>query len=134
MGRYQAYLFVLSVVASSNAGIHIFNVVFTMGMSRFRCAVPGLENDTFTIQDETHAKLVDAAIPFDSHSGGYSRCTHFKTSLSDSTFSVGNFTSSDTETCTRWVYSTEMFTSSIVSEARTIFKSRAEKIGIILKL
>ncbi|GFR84862.1 solute carrier family 22 member 13 [Elysia marginata] len=138
MGRYQVYLFILAVVSSSNAGIHLFNVVFTVGMPQYRCAVPGLQNDTFDIQDDTHAKLTEASIPFDSGKGSYSRCTRYKSSLDldhNSTRQMQNATSFETESCTRWVYSTRVFASSIVSELnlvcdRQIYITHANMIGM----
>lgn len=134
MGRYQAFLLGLSVVASSNAGIHLFKVVFTMGMPRFRCAVPGLENDTFLLQDESHAHLVQAAIPFDADKGGYSRCSRYKTDQGQQ-LRGDNASSLETEACTRWVYSTEVFASSIVSQLnlvcdRQIYVSHANMIAM----
>ncbi|KAK3772967.1 hypothetical protein RRG08_012736 [Elysia crispata] len=122
MGRYQVYLCVLSIVACSNAGIHLFNIVFTMGMPRFRCAVPGLLNDTFTIQNEAHGRLVNATIPFDLAKGSYSKCNHYKTSLNLRTWETLNHTSLETQSCSRWL--------DLVCD-RQIFISHANMIGMV---
>ncbi|RUS82901.1 hypothetical protein EGW08_009324, partial [Elysia chlorotica] len=135
MGRYQVYLSVLCIVGCSNAGIHLFNVVFTMGMPQHRCAVPGLQNDTYRIQSEAHARLVNATIPFDPAKGSYSKCTHYKTEVGRFNWETLNMTSLETQSCSRWVYSTDMFASSIVSELnlvcdRQIFISHANMVGM----
>ncbi|KAK3704046.1 hypothetical protein RRG08_049003, partial [Elysia crispata] len=135
MGRYQVYLFILAIVACSNAGIHLFNIVFTMGMPRYRCAVPGLMNDTFDIQNEAHAQQINATIPFDSAKGSYSKCYHYLTRVDKSLEQTWNFTSPETQSCSRWVYSTDVFASSIVSElnlvcGRQIYMSHANMLGM----
>ncbi|GFO38187.1 organic cation transporter protein [Plakobranchus ocellatus] len=94
-----------------------------MGAPDFRCAVPGLQNDTFRVQDDAHSRWVNAAIPYDADKGTYSQCSHYKSNSDLSTWYLGqgheqteNVSSREKQKCSRWVYSTDVFASSIISE------------------
>ncbi|RUS88324.1 hypothetical protein EGW08_003895, partial [Elysia chlorotica] len=85
-----------------------------------RCAVPGLPNDTFNIQNEAHARLINATIPFDVDKASYSQCSRYKESVNQSTAHSTNMTLGETQSCSRWVYSTDVFSSSIISDLNLV--------------
>ncbi|GFR89934.1 organic cation transporter protein [Elysia marginata] len=120
MGIYQMRILFLGFLACAGEGLHLINTIFTMGAQEFRCAVPGLLNDTFNIQNEAHARLINATIPFDADKGSYSKCSHYKNGLYKSTLLAQNITLGDTQACSRWVYSTDVFKSSILSELNMV--------------
>ena len=80
----------------------------------FRCAIPGLNNDTYEIANENHAELVRKYIPLSSSSikDDYDKCNFNKNiSLDLSNENVLNLTK-----CNKWVYSKKYFEKTIVTE------------------
>ncbi|RUS90445.1 hypothetical protein EGW08_001786 [Elysia chlorotica] len=119
LGRYQKQIVFLAAVACATQSLHLLITIFAMGAQDFRCAVPGLDNDTFYIQNEAHQLLLNSSIPFDATKGTYSQCYRYK--FNQSSPEVGftgtlNMTSPNLEMCTKWVYSTDVFSTSIISE------------------
>ncbi|KAK3772878.1 hypothetical protein RRG08_024063 [Elysia crispata] len=91
-----------------------------MGAQDFRCAVPSFPNDTFSIQNEAHARLINATIPFDKEKDSISQCLQYKVSLDNSTAQSTNVTKAETQSCSRWVYSSDVFSSSFISELNLV--------------
>ena len=75
----------------------------------FRCAIPGLLNDTYEVQSNEHELLIERFIPKDS-SGTWSSC---KINFSRQNSSE-NVTS--TRSCDRWVYAKTPFRDTVVTE------------------
>ncbi|KAK3777515.1 hypothetical protein RRG08_044805 [Elysia crispata] len=119
-GLYQKRMVLLSFLACAGEGMHLITTIFTMGSRDFRCAVPGLLNDTYDIQNEAHARLINASIPWDSDKDGYSQCSRYKNSVNESAWETTNMTSVPTVSCSRWVYSSDVFASSIISELEMV--------------
>lgn len=119
LGLYQKRVLMLAALACATQSLHLLLTIFTMGAQDFRCAIPSLDNDTYHIQNEAHRRLLNLSIPFDQSEGTYSQCYSyqgkgFHPEENDSlTF---NMTSRPVEACTRWVYSTDVFYTSIISQ------------------
>ncbi|KAI8791476.1 organic cation transporter protein [Biomphalaria glabrata] len=110
-GTYQKRVYFLLCLASMSCGIQIMVSVFNMGHSEHRCAIPGLENDSYIVANEEHAKLINETIPWDSNrgdSGGYSQCYVWS----------ANGTSGDRSLtrCQRWVYDESQFRTTVISK------------------
>ena len=65
-----------------------------------RCKIPGLDNDTYEIQDEFHQSLVATAIPPGSDGHVYDQCRVY------TDIHRGN---SSIEKCNEWVYDTSVY-------------------------
>ena len=116
MGQYQKWMMFLGFLACAGEGMHLISTTFIMGAQDFRCAVPGLLNDTYSIQNEAHTSLINATIPFDLDKGTYSRRSRYRFKQNQSSQQPPNTMISETQPCSRWVYSTDAFVSSIMSE------------------
>ncbi|RUS74490.1 hypothetical protein EGW08_017741 [Elysia chlorotica] len=119
-GPYQKRMLLFSFLACAGEGLQLITTIFTMGSRDFRCAVPGLANDTFSIQSEAHALLVNSTVPWDADKGGYSQCSRYKHVVNESTGEKTNWLPGATESCSRWVFSSDVFRSSIVSELELV--------------
>ncbi|KAK7497693.1 hypothetical protein BaRGS_00011088 [Batillaria attramentaria] len=66
-GPYQKRIYFLICLPSITVYIQMVINIFTMAVPAHRCAVPGLDNDTYAIQDSHHAAIVNTSIsPHDS--------------------------------------------------------------------
>ena len=74
---------------------------------RFRCKIPGLDNDTYEIQNEYHQNLVNVTIPSGSEDHLYDQCHVYLNGLD------GN---SSKERCTEWVYDTSVYKNTFAKE------------------
>lgn len=79
-----------------------------------RCAVPGVDNDTWESQGPEHDQVVSQVIPTDLTSNTWSRCLVRR--YSDPDFP---HLSNDTVECSRWVYSKETFEATLTSEVNS---------------
>ncbi len=77
-----------------------------------RCAIPGLDNDTYEIVDEHHLNLVKKYIPLSTSSikEDYDNC-NLK--------SVNSSSNQNLTKCSRWVFSKQYFEKTIVTEVST---------------
>ncbi|KAK3746640.1 hypothetical protein RRG08_039065 [Elysia crispata] len=119
LGLYQKRVLFLATVACSTQSLHLLITIFTMGAQDYRCAIPELPNDTYHVQNEAHQLLLNKSIPFDDKKGSYSQCYRFKVNHSDPEADYArilNTTSSSLEKCSNWVYSTDVFATSIISK------------------
>ena len=87
-----------------------------------RCAIPYLENDTFSIQRIGHQDLVDQYIPNtdpDDSTLKYDRCQYY---AYDTPVANGN-ASRRLVKCSKWVYSEEIYKSTFAKEVFIINQS-----------
>ena len=119
---------------------------FSLLTRRCRCAIPGLDNDTWRVQDVHHAMLINASIP-PGESKPYSPChvytdiygnddldnltrlqwgggelsAHESYRLGDREALLGtNKTRRPVTECSRYVYDTSTFKTTVVSQVRTV--------------
>ncbi|XP_041369553.1 organic cation transporter protein-like [Gigantopelta aegis] len=117
-GPYQKRLYYLACLPAVMASIQALLPVFILGIPKYRCKIPGLANDTYAIQNEAHAKLINMTIPPPSagEEGLYSHCTIYKSENN----TWRDFTEITNTTpqmaCTSWVYDTTWFYPTAITE------------------
>ncbi|KAK7503284.1 hypothetical protein BaRGS_00005549 [Batillaria attramentaria] len=144
-GPYQKRVYFLLCLTSISGCMQLLMSVFTMAVPDHRCAIPGLENDTWEIQSPEHATLLNTSIPREGES--FARCEVFVSAVLSAHAQVnGNNSSalsvlvhphgrndesdvsvpydvntasasSDTTSCTRYVYDTSTFKTTVVTQS-----------------
>ncbi|BFZ09564.1 hypothetical protein BsWGS_12604 [Bradybaena similaris] len=135
-GPYQkmAYYF-LCTPAIMKAAI-VLSAVFVLQLPQFRCAVPGLSNDTFQEQDDHHKHLIDINIPpasadeefaqFYSQCHLYANSTSVSLKLDNSTAEQDTLNTTDQlSACHSWVYDKSEVLSSILTEFNYVCDNKA---------
>ncbi|XP_046325540.2 organic cation transporter protein-like isoform X2 [Haliotis rufescens] len=113
-GPYQKRLYFLLCIPVISTGVQIMMLVFTLGVPDYRCALPDWDNDTYTIQGEQHARAVNAAIPLSNEVAQlYSSC--FINNVINGTRGDVFYTNTSRK-CEKWVYATDIFSSTIVTK------------------
>ena len=93
----------------------------------FRCAIPGLDNDTYAIQNEFHQRLVNLTIPPavpNDDDDVYDKCRMYEYTHTDmlvfyDVYKATNLSSIPNRTsvtCEQWVYDDSVFTSTLAAE------------------
>ncbi len=100
---------VLCGLCATMSAIGGYQTVFTDAFPEYRCKLPMLENDTFTINTAEHQKLVDLYIPPGKAPNQYDGC-HVYNNIS------ANNNSRSKEECNSWVFSNEYYETTIVTE------------------
>ncbi|XP_049872477.1 organic cation transporter protein isoform X2 [Pectinophora gossypiella] len=95
-GRYQCFQFILHILAAMTAGMHMLSLVTVAAVPDHRCALPGLDNATQSVQ--WNSSLVLQAIPLNDH-GKLESCKMYGVNKT-------------LEDCHAWVYNEQYFTSS----------------------
>ncbi|XP_046556221.1 organic cation transporter protein-like [Haliotis rubra] len=135
-GPYQKWLYILLCLPAIPGSIQVIQaVIFLFAVPEHRCAIPGLANDTYEIQNDFHEQLINRSIPMTSAYYGdekYSRCQLY---LQTNTSNIWPSTSNITEPCNAWVYDQSQFISTIsetldfVCEKRS-YVSHAKMLGM----
>ncbi|XP_071115287.1 organic cation transporter protein-like [Haliotis cracherodii] len=113
-GPYQKRLYFLLCIPMISSGVQIMMTVFTLGVPDHRCALPDWYNDTYAIQGEQHARAINAAIPLSNEGTQlYSSC--FINNVINGTNGDAFYTNTSRK-CEKWVYATDMFSSTIVTK------------------
>ncbi|XP_046583354.1 organic cation transporter protein-like [Haliotis rubra] len=108
-GPYQKRMYLMVCIPAITCAFQSLLPVFTMAFPNFRCAVPGLANDTYQSQGQGHGMTVNGSIPWERNDDGVatlSQCNVYKN------LTAGN----QTQECTSWVYDKTTFTSTTQSE------------------
>lgn len=92
---------------------------FFVSVFFFRCAIPGLSNDTFEIQNEQHAQLIAEYIPV-AADGTLSSCDIYERKFNRFAEIFGNGTK--IISCDRWVYDTSIFVDTVITEVGLHFR------------
>jgi len=83
---------------------------------QFRCAIPGLQNDTFQLLGPWHEELINRSIPLlgDTESTEVDTC-HVYASKANETRPVGT-----RETCEEWVFDKSIFEDTFITKVNII--------------
>ncbi|KAK7503322.1 hypothetical protein BaRGS_00005587, partial [Batillaria attramentaria] len=106
-GPYQLRLFLLLSLPIVMSGFQNMMTVVIFSAPAHRCKLPGLDNDTYAIQNEAHEALVSETIPVDKD-GAYDDCQMYTDS--EGTFGNGTYA------CHAWVYDRSDFVSTIITQ------------------
>ncbi|XP_071114900.1 organic cation transporter protein-like [Haliotis cracherodii] len=138
-GPSQRRLYILlSLPAIQNAVIGMVIFVFLFAVPEHRCAIPGLKNDTFQIQNEAHADLINRTIPLviDNH-GDLTQSSCDIYSMSDNASSLN--LSTITEPCHKWKYDKSVYHSTVAQTMdlvcdRKLYVSHAKMMAMVGQL
>ncbi|XP_013421052.1 solute carrier family 22 member 7 [Lingula anatina] len=98
-GRIQLMMTIFFGLTTASTALQMIVTVFMQQSPAHRCAIPGLANDTFEIQDAWHQYLINQTIPVDEN-GEYEGCL----------WRSGNDSrNSSVLSCNEWVYDTSVF-------------------------
>ncbi|CAG5126318.1 unnamed protein product, partial [Candidula unifasciata] len=126
-GPYQKRIYFLLCLPALLCGAQFMSIVFTMATPLHRCQIPGYENDTYEIESNYHALLIELTIPMlDQESEPtYSEC-HVYSDLNSSRILHPNDGDSwlnttltperELQPCSSWVYDQTEFVDTAVSE------------------
>ncbi|XP_071115321.1 organic cation transporter protein-like [Haliotis cracherodii] len=124
-GPYQRRLYVLLCLPAISIAIQSISlVVFLFAVPEHRCAIPGVENDTYEVQNKAHEYLINLTIPrLASDNISYSPCTLYAHPSDVPLNSDDNHTtrpSRYTETCHSWVYDKSSFDTTIAQSMNMV--------------
>ncbi|XP_046553875.1 organic cation transporter protein-like [Haliotis rubra] len=113
-GRYQKWMVFVLCLPGIAHGIRMMISVFLLNIPNHRCAIPGYDNDTFNVQSESHARLINATIPYVTRDGKLQldRC-HIYHDVDNGTSEGANRT---VVGCQKWVYDKSVFESTVSTE------------------
>uniref|UniRef100_A0A2C9JZ25 Major facilitator superfamily (MFS) profile domain-containing protein n=1 Tax=Biomphalaria glabrata TaxID=6526 RepID=A0A2C9JZ25_BIOGL len=149
-GPYQRRQYFMLGMVIFSCGVQVMMTVFTLDLPNHRCALPGVQNDTYQIQGSAHDQLVQDYIPLMSRAQSipaYSQCFLYGDWLI-SVYNGGNYSNeADTRhlvdkndrsnssqrnqvACSSWVYDTSDLSSTIATQMNfvcgdTLLKSHA---------
>ncbi|KAL8606762.1 hypothetical protein ACOMHN_049591 [Nucella lapillus] len=119
-GPYQRLQYALISLTGTAGAMHTMVTIFILATPQIRCAIPGLDNDTFACQGSWHDDLVSHTIPYDAHTGTWSPCVQY----THRNLSYPLHESNETSQCNRWVYSKEVFESTVISELNLVCEAK----------
>ncbi|XP_046546409.1 organic cation transporter protein-like [Haliotis rubra] len=137
-GPSQRRLYILlSLPAVYNAVIGMVIFVFLFAVPEHRCAIPGMKNDTFQIQSEAHADLINRTMPLDNDNGDLPRSSCFIYSTSENASSRDMNTV--TEPCHKWTYDKSVYQSTVAQTMdlvcdRKLYVSHAKMMAMVGQL
>lgn len=99
-GSYQKRIYaLLCVPALCLSALMVVNV-FLLGIPEHRCKIPGLDNDTYKVQNEFHQFLINQTIPAGTEDHVYDQCHVIITE---------GRSKATKQKCTEWVYDTTVY-------------------------
>ncbi|CAE1142044.1 SLC22A4_5 [Acanthosepion pharaonis] len=124
-GSYQKFILTLLYAVPVFDGLQIGSLVFIVPEIAHRCAIPGLPNDTYEVQDTDHADLIKAYIPQYIEDGErkYNNCYFYSNETLDDNGTI--------HACNSWVYDKSQYQTSVTSDmnlvcGRSIFTSHVK--------
>lgn len=117
-GRYQQKLFFWQCLPVFACGIQIMLTVYTIYLPPHRCAIPDLDNDTYKIQNEAHAELINKTIPYvwRNKELEYAPCEIFDTNETSFYSLLLNETNRTKVACHKWVYDKSTVIQTVATE------------------
>lgn len=126
-GRFQRWVVWVASSTSVYAGLLILTSFFVLAIPEHRCAIPGWDNDTYAIQDDTHLAAINRTIPLapSTEIYKYDQCHYLK---------LDDDGTEHREQCERWVYDKSIFKTSLGAELnmvcdQKILKSNAQMVN-----
>ncbi|XP_071113439.1 organic cation transporter protein-like [Haliotis cracherodii] len=108
-GSYQKRLYLLVCLSAISIAFQTLLPVFYLAVPDFRCAAPGLANDSYKSQGTAHDVIINGSVPWERDDDGVtmlSKCNVY------SNLTAGN----ETRQCTTWVYDETTFTSTALAQ------------------
>ncbi|XP_046326574.2 organic cation transporter protein-like [Haliotis rufescens] len=113
-GRYQKGVYFLLCLPGIAHGIRMMISVFLLNVPDHRCAIPGYDNDTYDVQSDNHAHLINATIPYVKKDGKLQLDScHIYFNGNNGTNDGVNRT---VVGCQKWVYDKSVFESTVSTE------------------
>ncbi|KAH9508656.1 hypothetical protein Btru_049547 [Bulinus truncatus] len=107
-GWYQKRVYFILCLPAVLCGIQVLSPVFTLSTPLHRCKLPNYPNDTYEIQSDYHAHLINISIPpNDADATGYSECLVYSdvnSTLATNGFWSNSTNSRATQICKEWVF------------------------------
>ncbi|KAK3098244.1 hypothetical protein FSP39_017573 [Pinctada imbricata] len=117
LGHFQKLLIIKIFLPIFLAAYSIVIPNFCLGVHLHRCKIPWLPNDTYEIQDEYHASVVNNSIPISSD-GQYEECTII--------------VNGSEQRCVAWVYDQSVFTETVISQFDLVCDKKLSKSHAVL--
>ncbi|KAK6170807.1 hypothetical protein SNE40_019111 [Patella caerulea] len=116
-GPYQKRIYFLVCLPGITHGIRMMITAFMQFVPEHRCAIPGLDNDTFAVQSEYHQKLINETIPYEVLDDEYkvARCELY-TPGSYKYDSNNQPINATITACARYVYDQSVFTATATTK------------------
>ncbi|XP_067674872.1 organic cation transporter protein-like [Haliotis asinina] len=108
-GAYQKRLYLLVCLSAISIAFQTLLPVFYLALPDFRCAVPGLANDSYTSQGSAHEVIINGTIPWE-------RDDDDALTLSECNVYTNVTAGNQTQECTSWVYDKTTFTSTALAQ------------------
>ncbi|XP_046583355.1 organic cation transporter protein-like [Haliotis rubra] len=108
-GAYQKRLYLLVCLSAISIAFQTLLPVFYLALPDFRCAVPGLDNDSYTSQGSSHDVIINGTIPWERDDDGVS-------TLSECNVYTNLTAGNQTRECKSWVYDKATFTSTALAQ------------------
>ncbi|KAL4235002.1 hypothetical protein ACF0H5_006641 [Mactra antiquata] len=131
LGEYGCFQrLVLWSAASVNiwSGLLLLTSVFVLAVPDHRCAIPGWENDTFTIQNDQHQAIINNTIPLSNTDDEllYDQCHYYN---------VDHHGNRTLEQCSTWVYDMSIYKTSLAADFNmvcdgAVMKSNAQMVTL----
>ncbi|KAL8575563.1 hypothetical protein ACOMHN_059627 [Nucella lapillus] len=121
-GLFQKRQYFLISLIGIPAALHTMVTVFILATPDHRCAIPGLDNDTFDSQGAWHEALLRLTVPYDEDKGAWAQCQRYRHRDMNDTSNPSN----ETEECSRWVYSKEYYEQTVISELDLVCEDKGK--------
>jgi len=95
------------------------SVIYSVCSDCCRCKLPGVDNDTYAVQDDLHSGLIGLLIP--TVEGGYDECHYYQHSNDSIT---GNLTQQLVK-CDEYVYDRAQFVETTITQVNRVVGSKA---------
>ncbi|XP_070202473.1 organic cation transporter protein-like [Littorina saxatilis] len=128
-GRYQQRVFFLMCLPVMSLGIQTLMTVFSMKTPQHRCAVPGVQNDSYDLKGIEHERLLNISIPWVSANDVdnkvmRSQCLLYR-NRNQTVYEEGLlYSNRSTTSCSKWVFDHSTFTNTFTEEAAFVCDKR----------
>ncbi|KAL5009580.1 hypothetical protein ScPMuIL_011885 [Solemya velum] len=125
-GFYQKRLYFLLCLPIITCSIQTMVSVFILGVPDHRCAIPGMDNDTYAVQDTTHGRLVNLSIPYTKEDGVtfYDSCEVYDLVSNSTVHSISGTSANSSSACSKWVFDDTEFDRTFVTQANLVCRKK----------